>query len=135
MLSLGNSTESDSGYAYTVGTSKRLFFFFGCAVSSFKGFLVRGGYPSLQCMGFSLQWLLVAEHRLQGEGFSNCGTQALVAPWHMQSSQTRDRTHVPCITRQVLILCTTPGKSESKLFLERTVGAHTSETGQITSEQ
>ena len=26
----------------------------------------------------------------------------LVAPWHVESSQTRDRTHVPCIGRQIL---------------------------------
>ena len=25
----------------------------------------------------------------------------LVAPWHMESSQRRDRTHVPCIGRQI----------------------------------
>ena len=27
-----------------------------------------GGYSSLRCVGFSLQWLLVAEHRLQAHG-------------------------------------------------------------------
>ena len=26
----------------------------------------------------------------------------LVAPWRVGSSQTRDRTHVPCIGRQIL---------------------------------
>ena len=25
----------------------------------------------------------------------------LVAPWHVESSQTRDQTHVPCIGRQI----------------------------------
>ena len=73
---------------------------------------------------------LVAEHRLQAHrlqqlwlaGFSSCGTRAqqlqpagsraqaqqlrrmgLVAPQHVGSSQTRARTRVPCIGRQILI--------------------------------
>ena len=45
-------------------------------------------------------------------GFSSWGSWALqcglsrhmglVAPWRVGSSQTRDRTHVPCIGRQIL---------------------------------
>ena len=31
----------------------------------------------------------------------------LVAPWHVRSSQTRARTHVPCIGRQILNHCAT----------------------------
>ena len=31
----------------------------------------------------------------------------LVAPWHMGSSQTRARTRVPCISRQILNHCAT----------------------------
>ena len=31
----------------------------------------------------------------------------LVTPWHVESSQIRDHTHVPCIGRQFLIHCTT----------------------------
>ena len=41
--------------------------------------------------------------------FSSCGMWAqqlqcteLVAAWHLRSSQTRDWTHVPCISRQIL---------------------------------
>ena len=40
-------------------------------------------------------------------GFSSCSTGAqylqlvgLVVPWHVESSWTRDQTHVPCIGRQ-----------------------------------
>jgi len=45
-------------------------------------------------------------------GLSCCGARALelmglVAVWHVESSQTRDRTHVPCIDRQIPIQCTT----------------------------
>ena len=38
---------------------------------------------------------------------SNCGAQALVTLWHMGSSQTMDRTHIPGIGRRILIHCTT----------------------------
>ena len=57
-------------------------FIFGCVGSSLlrEGFSLvaaSGGYSSLQCMGFSLRWLLL----LQGTGprrmgFSSCGTWA-----------------------------------------------------------
>ena len=50
-------------------------------------------------------------------GFSCCGTQArgllylwcqgLTAQWHVESSPTRDRTHVPWIGRWMLNHCTT----------------------------
>ena len=90
----------------------------------------------LQCIYFWLQWVLVAVCRLspvvargaysswQVQGshcgrFSYCGARALgtqvQTPWctglvalrHLDSSQTRDRTCVPCISRWILIHCTT----------------------------
>ena len=39
-------------------------------------------------------------------GLSSCGAWALLLP-AVVSSQTRDRTCVPCIGRQILIVCTT----------------------------
>ena len=42
------------------------------------------------------------EHRL-----SSCSTRDVIAPQHVGSSQTRDRTHVPCIGRRILNHCTT----------------------------
>ena len=76
------------------------------------------GYSSLQCTGFSLQWLFVLRSTgFRRAGFSSCGTQAqslwhtkltgLVAPRHVRSSRTRDRTRVPCIGRQILNHCAT----------------------------
>ena len=87
---------------------------------------VSRGYSSLYFMGL-LQWFLL----LQSTGsrhavFSICGMWAqqfwltgprvcglqqlwcmgLVGQWPMDSSQTRDRTHVPRIGRQILICCT-----------------------------
>ena len=74
------------------------------------------------CSGFSLLQSTGSRH----VGFSSCGARAsvvvapgsraqaqqlwrtgLVAPWHVGSSQTRDRAHVPCIGRQILNHCTT----------------------------
>ena len=64
----------------------------------------------------------VAEHRLQAQGLqqlqhvsSRVKAQqlwhtGLVAPGHVESSLTRDRTCVPCISKQTLIHCTS-GKS------------------------
>ena len=39
----------------------------------------------------------VAEHGLQGAGAQLLWHMGLRAPWHVQSSQTRDRTCVPCV--------------------------------------
>ena len=57
---------------------------------------------------------LVAEHGLQGLGFSSCGMRAqqlwrtgLVAPWHMGSARTRAGTHVPFISRRIPNHCAT----------------------------
>ena len=73
-----------------------------------------GATLQLRCMGFSLRWWLpllrswrasvVAVPRLQSTGsVSRC----LVALQHVGSSQTRDRTHVPCISRRIHNHCTT----------------------------
>ena len=54
----------------------------------------------LWCASVSLPWLLL----LWNTGSRHSG---LVAPWHVESSQTRDRTCVLCIGRWILIHCTT----------------------------
>ena len=74
-----------------------------------------GGYCLLPCVGFSLQWLLLLQSTgSRHVGFSSCSMWAqylchtgLVDPRHVASSQTRDRTHVSCIDRQILILWAT----------------------------
>ena len=107
-------------------------FIFGCIGSlllcmGFSLVAVSRGYSSLQCTGFSLQWLLLL--RSMGSrhtGFSSCGTWAqqlwlvgsraqaqylrrmgLAASLHVGSSWTRARTHVPCIGRWILNHCAT----------------------------
>ena len=53
-------------------------------------------------------------------GFSSCGTWPwLPHPQHVESSQTRDQTCVPCISRRILIDCTT---REVPPFLSYTLG-------------
>ena len=52
---------------------------------------------------------LVVEHRLQTRRLSNCGSQAQLpmSQRHVGSFQTRARTHIPCIGRQILNHCAT----------------------------
>ena len=66
----------------------------------------------LQTRRLSKLWLtglvalqLVAEHRLQTRRLSKLWLTGLVAPRHVGSSQTRARTRVPCIGRQILNHC------------------------------
>ena len=83
-------------------------FIFGCIGS----LLLRAGFLQLQCAGFSLRWLLLlwstgsrrAGSRGQAQQLWHTG---LVAPQHVGSSRTRDRTHVPCIGRRMLNHCAT----------------------------
>ena len=97
------------------------------AACGFSLVAASGGYSSLWCAGFSLQWfLLLRSTGCRCMGFSSCGMRAqslwltgsraqaqylchmsLVAPWHVGSSRTRDRTHVPCTGRQILNHCAT----------------------------
>ena len=119
-------------------------FIFGCVGSS----LLRAGFLQLQRAGATLCCSVWVSHcggfslRSMGSrcaGFSSCGTRVqllwragsrvqaqqlwrtgLVAPQHVGSSRTRDRTHVPCIGRQILNHCATrevPQFSFNKIYL------------------
>ena len=86
-----------------------------------------GGHSSLQCVGFSLRWLLLLwSMGSRRVGLSSCGLwaqqpwltgsraqaqqlwpTALVALRCVGSSQTRARTCVPCIGRRIPNHCTT----------------------------
>ena len=49
-----------------------------CCCAGFPLVAARGGYSSLQCMGFSLQWLLLLQSiGSRCTGFSSCSLQAL----------------------------------------------------------
>ena len=87
-------------------------FIYGCVGSSF----LCEGLPRLGRAGATLHRGARASHY---RGLSRCGAQAPdaqaqqlwltgpVAPQHVGSSQTRARTHVPCIGRQILNHCAT----------------------------
>ena len=72
-----------------------------------RGYSLVAVWASL-CSGFSV---------LQGTGSRSSGLQqlehtgsvvvGLVAPWHVESSQTRNRTYILCIGRRILMYCTT----------------------------
>ena len=81
---------------------------------------VSRGYSLLPYAGFSLWWLFLlwstgSRHmgfyscgsRALERRLSSCGTLGLVALRHVGSSQTRARTRVPCIGRQILNHCAT----------------------------
>ena len=100
-----------------------------------------GGEPHfIMCLDFSLKWLLFWSTGSRRAGFSLCSTQAqdfwleglrvhqlqelwptgLVAPRHVESSWTRDRTHVSCTGRQILIYCSTRKVQHSlKYFFQK----------------
>ena len=67
-------------------------------------YLVMEMRAPLCCGVWVLVVLLLWSTGSRCSGFSSCG-----APWHVESSQTRDRTSVPRIARQILIHCTTKG--------------------------
>ena len=50
---------------------------------------------------------LIAEHGLYGTWAQMLWCTSLVAPWHVESSLTRDQTCVPCVGRQILNQWTT----------------------------
>ena len=92
--------------------NKFIYLFFGCVGSS----LLHTGFPQLRragvtlrhgtqasfCSGFSL--LQRMGSRAQAQQLQPMG---LVAPQNVGCSQTRARTHAPCIGRQILNHCAT----------------------------
>ena len=58
----------------------------------------------------------VAEHRLQTRRLQQLWLTGPVAPQHVGSSQTRARTHVPCIVRQILNHCATRGAPDIDFY-------------------
>ena len=80
-------------------------FIYGCAGSS----LLSVGILWFQQAGTTLQsykgflpWLLIAAFGSRAHGLHYLGHMVLVAPWHVESSQPRDRTPVPCTGRWIL---------------------------------
>ena len=112
-----------------------VFFFFWLrwvftAVLGLSLVVASGGYSSLRCADFSLRWIhLLWSTGSRRVGFSSCGSRALerrlsscdtglVAPQHVGSSQTRSRTRVPCIGRQILNQCATREAPRSYILIK-----------------
>ena len=77
-----------------------------------------GCYSSSWCLDFSLERLPLCStcgtraqdfwlEGLRVHGLQELWPTGLVAPRHVESSWTRDRSHVPCTGRQILIYCPT----------------------------
>ena len=72
-----------------------------------------GGHSSSRCMGLSLLRSLLFKAQAPDTQAQQLWLTGVVAPWHVASSQTRARTRVPCIGRQILNHCATregPGR-------------------------
>ena len=100
-------------------------FIYGCVGSPF----LCEGFHQLWRAGATLHHGAWASHY---RGLSCCGAQAPDAqaqqPWltgpaaprHVASSQTRARTRVPCISRQILNHCATREAQTGRQFLDQT---------------
>ena len=87
-------------WAFSSCSEQGLFFIVVCGLLSTVTFLV--AQHGLQAHGLQQLWLAGA--RAQAQQLWRTG---LVALQLVGSSQTRNRTHVPCIGRQILKHCTT----------------------------
>ena len=66
-----------------------------------------GGYSWLWCVGFSLWWLLLRRNTGSRPRTQESWPTGLIVPRHVESSQTRDGTQVPCTARWILSYWTT----------------------------
>ena len=73
-----------------------------CCVWAFSVVVSGGCSPVVVHRLFIAVASLVSEYRLQGARTQWLWHIGLVAMWHLGSSWTRDRTHGPCIGRQIL---------------------------------
>ena len=62
----------------------------------------QGAFSSCSARAWRRSGFSSVEHGLQGAQAQQLTYTGLVAPWHVGTSQTRDRTHVPCIGRRIL---------------------------------
>ena len=87
-------------------------FIYGCVGSlllceGFSLVVASRGHSSLRCTGLSLLWPVLLRSTGSRRAGSVIVAHGLVAPRHVGSSQTRARTRVPCIGRQILNQCAT----------------------------
>ena len=80
-----------------------------CCRWAFSGCSGEGG-SSLRRAGFSLWRLLLCSVGSGTDSLQQSWLTGLVAPWHVESSRTKDRTHVPVLAGEFLSTVR-PGKS------------------------
>ena len=103
-----------SRWPHPSSQGRNVFFFFGL-VAFFNlclflaGSLLPGvGFLQLSSVGFSVQWALSSQSTgSRAQRLQKPWPTGLAAPQHVGSSQTRDRTCVPCSSRQILNCRTT----------------------------
>ena len=109
------SNPSALSMAPSIITRTKCFFFFFGLVAFFNlclflaGSLLPGvGFLQLSSVGFSVQWALSSQSTgSRAQRLQKPWPTGLAAPQHVGSSQTRDRTCVPCSSRQILNCRTT----------------------------
>ena len=107
-----------------------------CFVWGLSLVAARGLCSSLQCLGFSLRWLLsLRSTGSRHAGVSSGSTWAqqlwptgLAAPHHVESSRTRDWIHVSCIGRQILIHWATREVLLPRILKATTMSFHIDQT-------
>ena len=76
-----------------------------------------GGHPSWRCAGLSLSWPLL----LRSTGSRRAGSVIVAHGLSVGFSQTRARTRVPCIGRQILNHCATREAPMVMLLLVKSI--------------
>jgi len=99
-------------YAELVFFTNFLFYFRGAGSLCWAGRLslvgACEGCSLLQCMGFSLRWLLLLQSMdSRASGLQYLNFTGLVALWHVEFSHTKNWICVLCIGRQILNYWTT----------------------------
>ena len=105
----------------------------GFSLAAVEGVTLLCSVQASHCGGFSYCVAWTQEHRLSG-----CSTQAqwlqhtgLDASWHVGSSQTRDRTCVPCIGGWILNHRITREVPHCMIFITLTIPCEVSESGTL----
>ena len=89
-----------------------------------------GGYSWLWCVGFSLRWLLLRRSTDSRPRTQESRPTGLIVPRHVESSQTRDETQVPCTARWILSYwTTTEAPVMATIYTAPTVGFPESSVG------
>ena len=111
-MSFGVVLSKFSTYCLSLLKILFVYFWLHCVFSAVSRlFLVgaSGGYFSWWWLAFSCSGFFCYTVRALGCGLQLLQLKGLIAPQHVESSQTRDQIPVPCISQWILSHCTTRG--------------------------